>query len=319
MCEEELTDAIANPNQSFSPNMASAETLIGLVDNLEVYVKHHIGKADILLITLDSLRFDVAQQAFEQGKLPVLSPWLGETGWERRHTPGNFTYAAHHAFFAGFLPTPVAPGPHVRLVASQFFGSETTAEATFVFEQDNFVAALAARGYHTICIGGVGFFNRQTALGRVLPNLFAESHWAPNLGVTCPESTENQCAVAIERLQTVSVEQRVFLFINVSAIHQPNYFYIDGNSQDSCDSQLAALAYVDRCLAPLLNALQNRAATFCILCSDHGTTYGEDGYRGHRLNHRVVGDVPYTHFLLPPHQDVTDATRIKEVTHAVED
>jgi hypothetical protein len=34
------------------------------------------------------------------------------------------------------------------------------------------------------------------------------------------------------------------------------------------------------------------------VCSDHGTAYGEDGYRGHRLGHPVVWDVPYAEFLL---------------------
>ena len=59
-----------------------------------------VGTHDIVLVTLDTLRFDVAQAAFECGELPVLAQHLPPTGWERRHTPGSFTYAAHHAFFA---------------------------------------------------------------------------------------------------------------------------------------------------------------------------------------------------------------------------
>jgi len=34
-------------------------------------------------------------------------------------------------------------------------------------------AALAARGYHTVCVGGVGFFNGRTALGSVLVSAMA--------------------------------------------------------------------------------------------------------------------------------------------------
>ncbi len=41
------------------------------------------------------------------------------------------------------------------------------------------------------------------------------------------------------------------------------------------------------------------APLLCILCSDHGTAYGEDGYHGHRLGHPVVWTVPYAEFLLP--------------------
>jgi hypothetical protein len=37
-----------------------------------------------------------------------------------------------------------------------------------------------------------------------------------------------------------------------------------------------------------------------IICSDHGTAYGEDGYWGHRVSHPVVWDVPYAEFILSP-------------------
>ena len=64
-----------------------------------------IGSHDVLLMTLDTLRYDVAVDALARGATPNLARLL-PSGWERRHTPGNFTYAAHQAFFAGFLPTP---------------------------------------------------------------------------------------------------------------------------------------------------------------------------------------------------------------------
>jgi len=44
--------------------------------------------------------------------------------------------------------------------------------------------------------------------------------------------------------------------------------------------------------------MRKRAPTFAIVCSDHGTAYGEDGYRGHRLAHEVVWTVPYAEILL---------------------
>ncbi len=257
-----------------------------------------IDRCDLLLITLDTLRFDVAQRAYRTGRIPNLARWLPAEGWQRRHSPANFTFAAHHAFFAGFLPTPVGPGPHPRLLAARFLGSETTTEQTFQFEEDNLAAALANRGYRTICIGGVGFFNKLTPLGRVLPEMFQESYWSPELGVTHRTSTENQVALALRLLGETPNDERVFLFINVSAMHQPNYFYLEGATADSPDSQLAALSYADGALGPLFEACLTRGPTFCIVCSDHGTAYGEDGLQGHRLNHPVVGDVPYADFVL---------------------
>lgn len=260
-------------------------------------MKHLIGNADILFLTLDTLRYDAAQQAWREGRLETLGPHLGRGGWEVRHTPGSFTYAAHHAFFAGFLPTPTVAGPHPRLFAAQFAGSATTTDATFTFAEATLPEALAARGYHTVCLGGTGFFNRQNALSRVLPDLFAEAHWNPDLGVTCRTSEVNQVTQAIRSLAAAG-DQRVFLFVNIAAIHQPNWFYGASAGPDTLATHTAALVAVDRALRPLLQAMKKRAPTFAIVCSDHGTAYGEDGYTGHRLAHEVVWNVPYADFML---------------------
>lgn len=260
-------------------------------------MKQLIGRADILFITLDTLRFDAAQQAWQEGRLKTLQPCLGSGGWEKRHTPGSFTYAAHHAFFAGFLPTPLGAGPHPRLFAAQFAGSVSTVADTFVFEEPTLPQALRARNYRTICIGGTGFFNQQNELARVLPGLFAEAHWSPELGVACRNSAENQIAQAIRSIDDAG-DQRVFVFINISAIHQPNWFYGADHGPDTLATHGAALVAVDRALPPLLARLKQRAPTFVIICSDHGTAYGEDGYSGHRLGHEVVWNVPYSEFML---------------------
>lgn len=260
-----------------------------------------IGTHDVLFVTLDTLRYDVAVSALERGLTPHLKSLLPECCWERRHTPGNFTFAAHQAFFAGFLPTPAEPGRQKapRLFAAAFPGSETTSPETCVFETPDIVSGLAARGYHTICIGGVGFFNQLTPLGCVLPGLFAESHWSPKLGVTDPDSTANQVQCALEAISQRSPSERLFLFLNVSALHQPNCLYVDGAESDSPETMASALAYVDSQLPPLFESLQDRAPVLCIVCSDHGTAYGEDGYSGHRLSHPSVWDVPYAESVLP--------------------
>ena len=110
-----------------------------------------VGTHDIVMITLDTLRYDVAQEQFRAGRLPHLAAHLPGSGWELRHTPGTFTYAAHCAFFAGFLPTPARPGSHARLFALRFDGSETTDAHTFVFDEtDNIVEGLTQQGYRTI-------------------------------------------------------------------------------------------------------------------------------------------------------------------------
>ncbi|CAM5278332.1 STM4013/SEN3800 family hydrolase [Streptomyces viridochromogenes] len=262
-----------------------------------------VGEYDILLVTLDTLRHDVADELAAAGRLPHLARHLPGGRWEKRHAPGSFTYASHQAIFAGFLPTPAAPGPHPRLFAAGFAGSETTAEGTFVYDTPDLVGGLAKAGYHTVCIGGVGFFNKQGPLGSVLPGLFQESHWEPEFGVTSPHSFENQVECAEQVVARLPADRRLFLFVNVSALHQPNWFHLPGATREAGDTRAthaAALEYVDRHIGRLFAAASSRRRCFAIVCSDHGTAYGDDGYTGHRLGHECVWTVPYAQFLLDP-------------------
>lgn len=262
-----------------------------------------VGEHDILLVTLDTLRHDVAEELAAAGRIPHLARHLPGGRWEKRHAPGSFTYASHQAIFAGFLPTPAAPGPHPRLFAASFAGSETTAEGTFVYDTPDLVGGLAKAGYHTVCIGGVGFFNKQGPLGSVLPGLFQESHWEPEFGVTSPRSFENQVERAEQVVARLPADRRLFLFVNVSALHQPNWFHLPGATREAGDTRAthaAALEYVDRHIGRLFAAASSRRRCFAIVCSDHGTAYGDDGYTGHRLGHECVWTVPYAQFLLDP-------------------
>jgi hypothetical protein len=233
------------------------------------------------------------------GRTPYLAKVLPGGEWERRHTPASFTYAAHHAFFAGFLPTPVTPGPHERLFAARFGGSETSGPGTWVFDAPDLPAGLAAAGYHTVCLGGVGFFNPSSPLGRVLPGLFAESHWEPAFGVTAPGCLDAQ----IDRLDTIvaglPASRPLFTFINVAALHQPNRHYLPGAETDTVATHAAALEYVDSRLGRLFELVSSRGRPCrVIICSDHGTLYGEDGHTGHRVVHETVWTVPFADLLL---------------------
>jgi hypothetical protein len=249
-----------------------------------------LGTHDIALVTLDTLRYDVAAEELAAGRTPNLAQRIGS--WQRRHSPGTFTYAAHAAFFAGFLPTPEAPGRHPRRFALAFAGSETIGPETCVLDGATIVEGLAARGYHTLCIGGTGFFNQQNPLGRVFPSLFAEAHWSPSLGVGDPHSFEHQLDVLETSLAKVTA--RAFTFLNVSALHQPNHFYLPGGpEQDTRATHAAALRYVDAHVPRLFGILGRRGPLLAIVCSDHGTLYGEDGYVGHRVAHPIVTTVPY--------------------------
>jgi hypothetical protein len=258
-----------------------------------------VGTRDIVFITLDTLRFDIAHECFQTGETPNFAR-IFPRGWEARHTPGSFTYAAHHAFFAGFLPTPVRKPWPPRLFAARFEGSSSIGEKTFVYDTPDLVSGLRQRGYHTLCIGGVDFFSKQSALSSVLPGFFEESHWSHETGLLNPDSAQAQFELGAARLRQIPREQRVFLFINVSAIHQPNFHYVLGAAEDNLETHAAALRYVDSQFPRLLQAIDERGGAFIIICSDHGTLYGEEGLTGHRLAHPNVWTVPYAHTLREP-------------------
>lgn len=259
-----------------------------------------IGSHDLLFVTLDTLRYDVAASCLAEGRTPQLARVLPGGVWQRRHTPASFTYAAHHAFFAGFLPTPVTPGPHERLFAARFAGSESSGPGTYDFDAADLPTGLAAAGYHTVCLGGVGFFNPGTPVGRVLPGMFAEAHWEPAFGVTAPDCLGAQLDRLASIVAALPPERPLFTFVNVAALHQPNKHYLPQAGADSLATHAAALEYVDGRLGRLF-ALATGRGRPCqvIICSDHGTLYGEDGHVGHRVAHEAVWTVPYADFVLP--------------------
>ena len=255
-----------------------------------------VGTHDLALIVLDALRFDVATEELTAGRTPNLAAKID--GWEERHSPGTFTLSSHAAFFAGFLPTPARPGRHQRRLALGFDGSETIGDMTCVLEGATIVEGLAARGYHTLCVGGTGFFNLRNPLGNVLPGSFAERHWDVSTGVTDPRCFENQLAIVERSLAALPSERLAFTFVNIPALHQPNHFYLSGGpARDTKASHAAALHYVDAHL-PRLFTLLARRPTFVIVTSDHGTLYGEDGHVGHRVAHPLVTTVPYAEVML---------------------
>jgi hypothetical protein len=257
---------------------------------------------DVLLVTLDALRYDVAQEAIRRGETPNLAAWLPTGEWLRCHAPGSFTYPSHQAMFAGFLPTPAASSRQPRLFALAP-GSDTVSARTVVMDAPDIVAGLRGLGYHTACIGGVAFFDKKSPLGRVLPSLFDESHWSRDLSVTSRESARHQMALASRVIRRQPPEQPLFLFINVSALHPPTHFYLPGATRDSTATQRAALRYVDARMPALRDALEARCRArrrrcLAIVCSDHGTTFGDDGFVGHRLAHPAVWEVPYLETVL---------------------
>ena len=258
-----------------------------------------VGRAHILFICLDALRYDVALEQQEKGGTPVLNSY---GAWRRCQAPGSFTYPSHQAMFAGFLP--VDEGVSGMQDRETLFFSEDTGlgrkapAGAFTFHEATWIQGLEREGYDTYCIGGVSFFDKRTDLGRVLPSCFRHSDWHPSFGCRVPDSPENQVNAALRRLEQAGNGQKLMMYINFTALHYPCHYYVPGEKRDSVRSQGAALRAVDRQLGRLFTAFAQLGQTFVICCSDHGTCYGEDGMWYHGISHPLVYTVPYKHFML---------------------
>ena len=259
--------------------------------------RERVGRADLALVTLDTLRFDVARRELAAGRTPAFAR-LFPGGWEARHTPSSFTLGAHLSFLAGFLPTPARPGRHARPFAARFAGSETTGADAFVFGERDLPRALSARGYRTLCVGGVGFFDPATPLGAQLTEGFDDVRFESAFRVTEPDGLARQVEAIAAHGRGLQPGERRFTLLNVASLHQPNRHYVEGAATDDVATHAAALRYVDGQLESLVTSLR-RGPLWLIVCSDHGTAYGEDGYTGHRLGHDVVWTVPYAEAWLP--------------------
>ena len=259
-----------------------------------------VGSCDILFICLDTLRYDVAVQEEGAGRTPVLNRY---GLWEKCQAPGNFTYPSHHAMFAGFLPCRYDAknlADREKLFVPKAIGlGKKAPEGAYGFSGSTVMEGLGKDGYDTWCVGGVSFFDKRSDIGKVFPGFFQKSYWNPSFGCPVKDSTKNQVDFILKKIDSAEKEKHIFLYLNVDAIHYPNYFYLDGASHDDLSSHAAALRYVDGELGRLFDGWkERRGSTFVICCSDHGTCYGEDGCQFHGIHHPAVDTIPYKHFFL---------------------
>ncbi|MCI5583839.1 MAG: hypothetical protein MR357_08995, partial [Anaeroplasma sp.] len=213
-----------------------------------------VGRCHILFLCFDALRYDVAIMEQKYGGTPVLNRY--ET-WEKRQTHGNFTYPAHQAMFAGFLP--VSCGIRNMKDRETLFFSENTGfgrkapSGAFSFQGATFIEGLEREGYVTCGVGGVHFFDKRSALGKVFPSYFSCFDFHPSFGPMVPDSAGRQVDAVLKRLSRLP-EKKIFYYINFSALHYPTWHYLPGAKTDSIESQRAALRYVDGELLRLFEA-----------------------------------------------------------------
>jgi len=250
---------------------------------------------NIALIVLDSLRYDVAVAT----PTPCLDRILEEAQagtWRRCYAQGTYTLPSTVSMLhAGFLPDDRGSDEPIynRSIQGAFrcqndlYGKEALYELP---DAPSVVEGFKAEGYHTVGVGGVGWFDNRTKAAKLWEKYFDLFYWEEGFHESNPDAFNAQVG-CLYRQELRHRDNPLFLFLNVPATHRPY-------RGDLCtpEAQGEALQYVDSLFDDLLTALPTPLHVF--LCADHGECFGEDGLWGHGFYHPKVMEVPFVHFLM---------------------
>lgn len=267
----------------------------------------NLSDCSIVVVTLDSLRFDVAMEAYTPNMKHLLAHHrfsLEENpleNWRLVSAPSYYTLPSHISMLCGFqfpgTSDPKVPGPFNRRKYNLF--DIQSKPARFCLPRCRSIpSGLRELGYRTIGIGGVDWFRDDRAASAFWRDeIFKEFYWDIKFSPRYPDSFESQ----INLLKDLSIKEQCFLFINVSTTHWPYRYWDenenflpgtpfdrDGNIPVSC--QVKALEYIDSLIPSLIDVLPKPCNL--ILTSDHGDNFGEGGLWGHHYYHPKLMEVP---------------------------
>ncbi|MCP3017182.1 hypothetical protein NGM33_28010 [Nocardiopsis dassonvillei] len=281
----------------------------------------------VVLVTLDSCRYDVAASA-RTPNLAKLGPLL------KAESPGTYTLPAHAALFNGFLPRPVSGpltlgGNSVDAIWRSAAARPSKRHAAAPFDGPTLMAHYNRKGYRVVGAGGVTFFDASDPANG-LPRLFPEFHYfgRPSRVPATPEARvadrgEDLPLAHTRMLADLCLEaERFFLFVNCSSTHIPyttpfsplternkellqRLYQLHDSQQNASDDDLLtaedvevllgmqrrALEWADTRLGDLFSRLEARCP-LAVVCADHGEEFGEGGRFGHAHSHPTVATVP---------------------------
>ena len=251
----------------------------------------YLGKYNFLILTLDSLRYDVSQIAYTPNLCKLLSI-VGLDQFQRVYAQGTFTLPSHVAMFEGFFPedrnlTGYYNRSEVKMFNLKHMWTDNERYMGINFPNStNIVRGFGENGYYTVGIGSVGWFNTRYKSARFWEtDYFEDFYWGPELHEQEPRSFERQIDKAKDMLSKCPSGKKRLVFINCGSTHFP----YRGNER-SIGAQAKALEYVDDHITELFELLP--LPLFAIVCADHGECFGEDGLVGHGFYHVKVMEIP---------------------------
>jgi arylsulfatase A-like enzyme len=257
-----------------------------------------------ILLTLDSLRWDV----FQEADAPFLKG-LGD--WKKGFTQATYTFPAHMSFFAGKLPQTTdntdfydtvafRVGAEGRLTRNRQLyrleNPEAPRDGGIKLTGRNLIEGFKRHGYATIGAGAMSWFNPVLPAGKFLTEGFDYFFFREGPKHASHASARHQIEWALEVI--AAVRRPYFLFINFGETHHRFVYegcpwfdqpFAYGNAAECRRRQRACLEYLDTAIAGLLGQLSDYDL---VICSDHGEAFGEDGLWGHGFYHPVIMEVP---------------------------
>jgi len=250
---------------------------------------------NFVIITLDSLRYDVAMLANTPTLNSLMHKYQVATDtWHKTFAHATYTLPAHVSMFSGgkFPCNEGDVAPFSRL--NNLFGyTFTKSNSLFKLTEDNecITCYFKDRDYRTIGLGSVGWFDDLLSSSKDFwGKYFNEFYYQSNFSVKNSESFRNQINFTRDLLKNNTSD--LFYFVNVGSTHAP---YRDGGT--SIDAQKKALEYIDDNIAELISLFGSGTDIF--ICGDHGECFGEDGLWGHSFYHHKVMEVPACYLEIP--------------------
>jgi len=273
---------------------------------------------NVLFITIDSCGFD----AF----LKARTPNLDKIAIARKaQTPGNFTFPAHVSFFIGYLP-------NVRNRSNTDFYTRNgkmlwrlskakykLKKVGILLDGHDIFEGYKKRGYAIRGFGGMNFFMIPKKNLRIY---FKEDEFT-YFGKNNLERTKEIFPLfnINKIIDSIKNKDKWFIFINEISTHWPYYVNKGEYNQirqileiqektNLCsgvynkkkltindgkklfNTQVKTIELIDLQIKKLLDRLPSNKPILIVICGDHGTSFGKNGYWGHGHCGKDVLNVP---------------------------
>lgn len=241
------------------------------------------GDPDIILVTIDTLRYDCVGFG---GNSPVKTPFLDEIArggiwFENAHAHNVMTLPSHTNILTGLLPYQHG----VRDNAGFTLGGKRTGQVAPAAKQKTIAAALRERGYATAAFVAAYPLDSHFGLDEGFDLYDDAYHKASGLSeFATPERPATEVLAAAQKWYEAGGEKKKFLWVHLYEPHHPFEPPSEFRQMYPQQPYYGEVAAVDDALGKFLRPILARnPGTMLVVTSDHGEGLGSHGEQHHGL------------------------------------